>query len=87
VPKFRSAILADLVMRGLAMIFRTLARVASADFFFVFFRAMQPPCHRVEAETVSFRTLAKYFANWRWALASELRKMLDQAERMRKNNR
>jgi hypothetical protein len=45
VPRFRSAIRADLVMRGLAMIFRTLARVASADFFFVFLRAMQPPCH------------------------------------------
>jgi hypothetical protein len=41
VSRFRSAIVADLAMRGFAISFLTLARVELSDFFLPFFRSIR----------------------------------------------
>ena len=67
ISRFRSAILADLAMRGLAISFLTLARVESLSSFLDFLAflclldflcSMLPSFRRGEGRAVPFRTLA-----------------------------
>ena len=56
VSRFSSAILADLAMRGFAISFLTLARVAWPDSLLACLCTMDPLCHRRGNRAVSFRT-------------------------------
>jgi hypothetical protein len=60
--RFRSAILADLETRGLAISFVTLARTAVSISFFRFLRPMHQSWHRNRSQSVPFRTLPQYCA-------------------------
>jgi hypothetical protein len=60
--RFRSAILADLETRGLAISFVTLARTAVSISFFRFLLRMHQSWHRNRSQSVPFRTLPKYCA-------------------------
>src|ERR1700690_3477587 len=56
---FSPAILADLDMRGFAISFLTLSRVASPCCFLAFFLSMLPSWDRHKGHAVPFRTVAK----------------------------
>jgi len=67
--RFRSAILADLAMRGLAISFLTLARIESLCSFLVFLAllgfldslcSMLPSSRRGKSRAAPFRTLANF---------------------------
>jgi|ERR1700735_139439 len=66
--RFRSAILADLAMRGLAISFLTLARVESSGFFLRFLYDM--PDHDTRGEAIQF-----HFAQLRCGLVRKLNLM------------
>jgi hypothetical protein len=57
--RFSSIILADLAMRGFAISFRTLARVASPDSFLPFLWSIHLTWHLDGSHTVPFCTVAK----------------------------
>ena len=63
VSRFSSVVLADLAMRGLAISFLTLARIALSDSLLVFLCSMHPSWHRDGSYAVAFRTAAKYAAD------------------------
>ena len=58
--RFSSAILADRVMRGLAISFAMLARVALSGAFLPFLCCMGSSCPRAGSRAVPFCTVAKY---------------------------
>lgn len=67
VSRFRCVILADLAMRGLAISFLTLARVASLAsllVFLVFLCSMHPSSQLEGSHTAPFRTLVEFPADF-----------------------
>ena len=61
VSRFSSVILADLAMRGFAISFLTLARIARPDFVLRFFFGMYSSWHRGGSAAVQFHTVPKMY--------------------------
>ena len=64
--RFSSVILADLAVRGFAISFLTLARIALSDSLLLFLCNMNPSWHRDGSHAVPFRTVSKYAGDSYW---------------------